>query len=168
MHRPDLLILDEPTGGLDLLNQGEFRSLARETAADGRTVFLSSHSLDEVQHIAHRVGIIRSGRLIDVDSVDSLRERSLRRITIRFARAVDPRRSPRSKVFASRAPRAPSSGSPPQSPPSTGSSRPRRAIRSSTSSRSLPTSRRYFSSSTERTMGATEPSAAGFSTGRER
>ena len=90
MHRPDLLILDEPTGGLDPLNQGEFRSLARETAADGRTVFLSSHSLDEVQHIAHRVGIIRSGRLIDVDSVDSLRERSLRRITIRFARAVDP------------------------------------------------------------------------------
>ena len=90
MHRPDLLILDEPTGGLDPLNQGEFRSLARETAADGRTVFLSSHSLDEVQHIAHRVGIIRSGRLIDVDAVDSLRERSLRRITIRFARAVDP------------------------------------------------------------------------------
>ena len=90
MHRPEVLILDEPTGGLDPLNQGEFRSLARETAADGRTVFLSSHSLDEVQHIAHRVGIIRSGRLIDVDSVDSLRERSLRRITIRFARAVDP------------------------------------------------------------------------------
>jgi beta-exotoxin I transport system ATP-binding protein len=90
MHRPDLLILDEPTGGLDPLNQGQFRSLARETAADGRTVFLSSHSLDEVQHIANRVGIIRSGRLIDVDSVDSLRERSLRRITIRFARAVDP------------------------------------------------------------------------------
>ena len=90
MHRPDLLILDEPTGGLDPLNQGQFRSLARETAADGRTVFLSSHSLDEVQHIANRVGIIRSGRLIDIDSVDSLRERSLRRITIRFARAVDP------------------------------------------------------------------------------
>ena len=89
MHRPDLLILDEPTGGLDPLNQGQFRSLARETAADGRTVFLSSHSLDEVQHIANRVGIIRSGRLIDVDSVDSLRERSLRRITIRFARAVE-------------------------------------------------------------------------------
>ena len=103
MHRPEVLILDEPTGGLDPLNQGEFRSLARETAADGRTVFLSSHSLDEVQHIAHRVGIIRSGRLIDVDSVDSLRERSLRRITIRFARAVDPDPSPHSKGFASRA-----------------------------------------------------------------
>jgi ABC-2 type transport system ATP-binding protein len=90
MHRPQVLILDEPTGGLDPLNQEEFRRLARETAADGRTVFISSHSLDEVQHIADRVGIIRAGRLIDLDSVDSLRERSLRRVTIRFAEPVDP------------------------------------------------------------------------------
>ncbi len=90
MGRPDVLILDEPTGGLDPLNQGEFRRLARETAAEGRTVFLSSHSLDEVQHVADRVGIIRGGRLIDVDSVESLRERSLRHVTIRFAEPVDP------------------------------------------------------------------------------
>jgi ABC-2 type transport system ATP-binding protein len=90
MHRPLVLVLDEPTGGLDPLNQEEFRKLARETANDGRTVFLSSHSLEEVQRIADRVGIIRSGRLIDVDSVASLRERSLRRITIRFAEPVDP------------------------------------------------------------------------------
>ncbi|HET8653678.1 MAG TPA: ABC transporter ATP-binding protein [Gaiellaceae bacterium] len=90
MHRPDVLILDEPTGGLDPLNQEEFRKLARETAAEGRTVFLSSHSLEEVQRIADRVGIIRSGRLIDVDSVASLRERSLRRVVIRFATPVDP------------------------------------------------------------------------------
>ena len=89
MHRPEVLILDEPTGGLDPINQGEFRSLTRETAADGRTVFLSSHSLEEVQRIAHRVGIIRAGRLIDVDSVASLRERSLRQITIRFRDAVE-------------------------------------------------------------------------------
>ena len=90
MHRPEILILDEPTGGLDPLNQEEFRKLARETAAEGRTVFLSSHSLEEVQRIADRVGIIRSGRLIDVDSVASLRERSLRRVVIRFATPVDP------------------------------------------------------------------------------
>ena len=89
MHRPEVVILDEPTGGLDPINQGEFRSLTRETAADGRTVFLSSHSLEEVQRTAHRVGIIRAGRLIDVDSVASLRERSLRQISIRFADAVD-------------------------------------------------------------------------------
>jgi ABC-2 type transport system ATP-binding protein len=90
MHRPDVLILDEPTGGLDPLNQAEFHSLARETVEEGRTVFLSSHSLDEVQETADRVGIIRSGRLVDVDSVGSLRERSLRHITVTFAEPVDP------------------------------------------------------------------------------
>jgi ABC-2 type transport system ATP-binding protein len=90
MHRPDLVVLDEPTTGLDPLLQSEVRALIRETAADGRTVFLSSHSLDEVQHVADRVGIIRSGRLTDVDSVDRLRERSLRHVTITFGEAVDP------------------------------------------------------------------------------
>jgi ABC-2 type transport system ATP-binding protein len=89
MHRPPLLVLDEPTSGLDPLLQGEFRALLRETAADGRTVFLSSHSLDEVQHAADRVGIIRSGRLVDVDSVAALRERALRHVTIVFAGEVD-------------------------------------------------------------------------------
>jgi beta-exotoxin I transport system ATP-binding protein len=90
MHRPELVVLDEPTGGLDPLLQNEVRSLMRETAADGRTVFLSSHSLDEVQHTAERVGIIRSGRLVDVDAVESLRERSLRHVTITFAAPADP------------------------------------------------------------------------------
>ena len=90
MSRPDLVVLDEPTAGLDPLLQAEVRTLIRETAADGRTVFLSSHSLDEVQHVADRVGIIRSGRLTDVDSVDGLRERSLRHVTITFAEPVAP------------------------------------------------------------------------------
>jgi ABC-2 type transport system ATP-binding protein len=90
MHRPDLVVLDEPTSGLDPLLQGEVRAVLRETAADGRTVFLSSHSLDEVQHVADRVGIIRTGRLIDVDAIDSLRERSLRTVTVRFREHVDP------------------------------------------------------------------------------
>jgi ABC-2 type transport system ATP-binding protein len=90
MHRPQLVILDEPTSGLDPLLQAEFRDLLRETAADGRTVFLSSHSLDEVQHVAHRIGVIRSGRLVDVDSVQRLRERALRHVTIAFGEQVDP------------------------------------------------------------------------------
>jgi ABC-2 type transport system ATP-binding protein len=90
MHRPELLVLDEPTSGLDPLLQHEFRLLVRETAAAGRTVFLSSHSLDEVQQTADRVGIIRAGRLVDVDTVDSLRERSLRHVTITFAAQIDP------------------------------------------------------------------------------
>jgi ABC-2 type transport system ATP-binding protein len=90
MHRPDVLVLDEPTGGLDPLLQEEFRLLLRETAADGRAVFLSSHSLDEVQHVVDRVGIIRRGRLIDVDSVAALRDRALRHVTVRFAGPADP------------------------------------------------------------------------------
>jgi len=90
MHRPDLVVLDEPTAGLDPLLQTEVRALLRETADDGRTVFISSHSLDEVQHVADRVGIIRTGRLIDVDAVESLRERSLRHVTITFTDVVDP------------------------------------------------------------------------------
>jgi ABC-2 type transport system ATP-binding protein len=89
MHRPDLVVLDEPSSGLDPLLQAELRSLLRETAADGRTVFLSSHSLDEVQHVADRVGIIRNGRLADVDAVERLRERALRHVTIVFAEPVD-------------------------------------------------------------------------------
>jgi beta-exotoxin I transport system ATP-binding protein len=92
MHRPQLLVLDEPTSGLDPLLQAEFRSLVRETAADGRTVFLSSHSLDEVQHVADRIGIIRAGRLVDVDAVGRLRERALRHVAIVFAEPVDPER----------------------------------------------------------------------------
>ena len=91
MNRPQLVILDEPTSGLDPLLQAEFRELLRETAADGRTVFLSSHSLDEVQHVASRIGIIRSGRLVDVDSVERLRERALRHVTIAFAEPVEAR-----------------------------------------------------------------------------
>jgi ABC-2 type transport system ATP-binding protein len=89
MHRPELVVLDEPSGGLDPLLQAELRSLLRETVAEGRTVFLSSHSLDEVQHAADRVGIIRDGRLVDVDSVQRLRERALRHVTIVFAEPVD-------------------------------------------------------------------------------
>ena len=89
MHRPELLVLDEPTSGLDPILQEEFRGLVRETAAEGRTVFLSSHSLDEVQHAADRVGIIRAGRLVDVDRVAALRERALRHVTIVFAGPAD-------------------------------------------------------------------------------
>jgi ABC-2 type transport system ATP-binding protein len=90
VHRPELVVLDEPTAGLDPLLQGEVRAILRETAADGRTVFLSSHSLDEVQHVADRVGVLRAGRLVDVDVVEGMRERSLRHVTVTFGDRFDP------------------------------------------------------------------------------
>ena len=84
-HRPELLVLDEPTSGLDPLVQEEVLSLLRETVADGRTVFLSSHALSEVQRVADRVAIIRDGRLALVEGVESLRARALGRVVVSFA-----------------------------------------------------------------------------------
>jgi ABC-2 type transport system ATP-binding protein len=85
MHRPQLLVLDEPTSGLDPLVQQTFYELAREAVADGRTVFLSSHVISEVQHVADRVGLVREGRLVLVDSVENLRAHALARIQVTFA-----------------------------------------------------------------------------------
>jgi ABC-2 type transport system ATP-binding protein len=73
MHEPDLLVLDEPTSGLDPLVQETFSELVAEATQRGGTVFLSSHVLSEVQHMADRVGLIREGRLDLVDSVENLR-----------------------------------------------------------------------------------------------
>jgi ABC-2 type transport system ATP-binding protein len=85
MHRPDLLILDEPTGGLDPLNQQEFYRLLRDTRDNGATVFLSSHILSEVEHVCDRVGIIRSGRLVKVAELDEIHRIRLHRIELEFA-----------------------------------------------------------------------------------
>jgi ABC-2 type transport system ATP-binding protein len=84
-HAPELVILDEPTSGLDPLVQDEFHRLVRDYVAMGGTVFLSSHSLDEVQHTADRVGIIRDGKLVTVETVDDLRGRGVRRVTLTVA-----------------------------------------------------------------------------------
>ena len=85
MHRPELLILDEPTVGLDPLIQQEFYRLIAEVKADGRTVFLSSHILPEVERVCDRVGVIREGRIIAVENVEALKARALRRLEIHFA-----------------------------------------------------------------------------------
>jgi beta-exotoxin I transport system ATP-binding protein len=84
MHRPELLVLDEPTSGLDPLMQHEFRELCREVTAEGATIFLSSHVLDEVQHLCDHVAIIRAGRLVATEAVDDLRAHAVRDVTIRF------------------------------------------------------------------------------------
>ncbi len=90
MHEPELLILDEPTSGLDPLMKDEFEHLLRETTAAGRTVFLSSHELDEVQRVADRVGIIKDGRLVRTDTVEGLRQSAPSTLELRFRDPVDP------------------------------------------------------------------------------
>jgi beta-exotoxin I transport system ATP-binding protein len=89
MHRPELLILDEPTSGLDPLMQHEFERLVHETTSEGRTVFLSSHELDEVQRLADRVAIIRAGSLVANDSVKALRRDAPRRVEVEFREPVE-------------------------------------------------------------------------------
>ena len=85
MHQPRLLILDEPTSGLDPLNQQEFYKMVAEVRADGRTVFLSSHILPEVEHTCDRVAIIREGRLVRIDHVSSLKDIHQHDVEISFA-----------------------------------------------------------------------------------
>src|SRR6267143_2895097 len=88
MHQPELLILDEPTGGLDPLNQQEFYDLCREARGAGATVFLSSHILSEVEHISDRVGIIRDGRLVTTLKLSELHEIRVHQVEIEFAGTV--------------------------------------------------------------------------------
>jgi ABC-2 type transport system ATP-binding protein len=84
MHQPELLILDEPSSGLDPLVQQTFLSMVREAKSAGQTVFMSSHVLSEVEQSADRVGIIRDGRMIAVEGFESLRSRAVRRVEITF------------------------------------------------------------------------------------
>jgi ABC-2 type transport system ATP-binding protein len=88
MHRPRVLVLDEPTSGLDPLNQQEFDEMVKEARDEGRTVFLSSHVLSEVEKTCTRVGIIREGRLVRVGGVHELKDIKRYEVTITFAEPV--------------------------------------------------------------------------------
>ena len=88
MNRPQLLVLDEPTTGLDPLMQQQFYQLIAEARADGQTVLLSSHVLPEVERVCDRVAIIREGRLVAVETVATLKARALRRMEVHFASPV--------------------------------------------------------------------------------
>jgi ABC-2 type transport system ATP-binding protein len=90
MHEPELLILDEPIAGLDPLVQQSFHALLGEVSAQGRTVFLSSHTLSEVERVTQRLAILRDGRLVVVDSLENLRKVAVQRLEIEFAEPVDP------------------------------------------------------------------------------
>ena len=87
-HRPDLLVLDEPTSGLDPLVQQAFYALLREARDEGRSVFLSSHILSEVERACDRVAIIREGRLVKVDRTEALRDLAHHQVELRFADGV--------------------------------------------------------------------------------
>lgn len=95
MHRPELLILDEPTTGLDpLVRESVFREL-RAVVASGRTILFSSHSLSEVEHLCDDVVILRNGHVIENQPISSLRQRALRRVTVEFrSEAQMPQRLP--------------------------------------------------------------------------
>jgi ABC-2 type transport system ATP-binding protein len=88
MHRPRLLILDEPTSSLDPLNQQEFDRMVLEARNEGRTVFLSSHVLSEVEKTCATVGIIREGRLVRIGDVAEVKAIKRYEVTITFANAV--------------------------------------------------------------------------------
>ncbi|MEV4702837.1 ABC transporter ATP-binding protein [Actinoplanes sp. NPDC049316] len=87
MHSPALLVLDEPTAGLDPIIQREFLTLVREARDEGRTVFLSSHNLYEVEAVADMVGILVRGNLAVVEAVEKLKAQAVRRIDLTFTGA---------------------------------------------------------------------------------
>ena len=89
-HKPDLLILDEPTSGLDPLVQQTFFAMVRDARAEGRSVFLSSHIIDEVDRTCDRVAIIREGRLVQVDSIEAIRRLAFHHVELVFATLVAP------------------------------------------------------------------------------
>ncbi len=89
-HAPNLLILDEPTSGLDPLVRRAFFSICRRLKEEGKTIFLSSHNLSETQEICDRVGIIRSGRLVAVEEIADLRNKSTRKVKALVDGNIDP------------------------------------------------------------------------------
>ncbi len=89
MHDPELIVLDEPTSGLDPLVQHEVFEMIDEAKGRGRTIFFSSHYLNEVERIADRVALIRDGEIIALDTITHLKERARRRVEITFSRPVD-------------------------------------------------------------------------------
>jgi ABC-2 type transport system ATP-binding protein len=90
IHSPELIIMDEPTTGLDPLMQSVFFDLLRSENQKGMTIFFSSHILGEVQMFCKRVAIIKEGRIIQVEDIDNLRKKQLKKISIEFNEQVNP------------------------------------------------------------------------------
>ncbi len=90
MCDPEVLILDEPTSGLDPLVQKIFNEFLLEEQARGKTIFMSSHIMSEVEKVCQRVAVIRQGELVTVEAVEALREKAGQRVTVEFGDAVAP------------------------------------------------------------------------------
>ena len=88
MCDPQLLILDEPTSGLDPLLQKVFNEFLLEEQARGKTIFMSSHIMSEVEKVCHRIAVIRKGELVTVEEVETLREKAGQRVTVEFGDPV--------------------------------------------------------------------------------
>lgn len=89
-HDPALLLLDEPSNGLDPLVQRSFRALVRDFAARGRSVLFSSHVLSEAEDVCTRVAILRDGAIVALETIENLRATVVRRMTVKFKEAVPP------------------------------------------------------------------------------
>ena len=90
MHDPDLVVMDEPTAGLDPLMQREFNEFVREEVDRGTTMFMSSHVLGEVRRVCDRVGILRAGKLVAIEDIEDLLRRSGKAVRLRAAEPIDP------------------------------------------------------------------------------
>lgn len=89
MHRPDIIVLDEPTSGLDPLMQSRFNELVSEEKGRGATILMSSHSFEEVEKTCDKVGIIKAGRMVAVESMADLKRRRCRRFIVEFVSAEE-------------------------------------------------------------------------------
>lgn len=94
LHDPDLLILDEPTTGLDPLMQNQFYELVKERTKRGKTVFMSSHILSEVQTICDRVGFMKEGRLVEIVDINKLRKSRKKEVRLVTKKGTKPMQLP--------------------------------------------------------------------------
>jgi ABC-2 type transport system ATP-binding protein len=99
-HRPELVVLDEPTTGLDPLMQDEFYRLLAEVQRDGRTVFFSSHNLPEVEKVCQRIAIIREGSLVALETLEGLRKKKLKRLSLTLREPVGDLELPSARCIA--------------------------------------------------------------------
>jgi len=98
-HEPELVILDEPTTGLDPIIRDEFYQFLREYQSKGKTIFFSSHNLPEVEKVCDRIAIIRQGELVALEHLENLKKKRFRRLILRLKHAIEPLRLPEAQLI---------------------------------------------------------------------